>query len=49
MARVFVLPNLSGRNAHFSYTELLAVFRRLPRDPNQARSNQARSINVGLK
>ncbi len=25
-AKVFVLPNPSGRNAHFSYTEMLAAF-----------------------
>jgi len=30
-ARVFVLPNPSGRNANFSYTEMLAAFRRLRR------------------
>lgn len=28
-ARVFVLPNPSGRNAHFSYAEMLAGFRAL--------------------
>ena len=28
-ARVFVLPNPSGRNAHFSYAQMLAVFRGL--------------------
>jgi TDG/mug DNA glycosylase family protein len=28
-ARVFVLPNPSGRNAHFSYGEMLAAFRAL--------------------
>ena len=30
-ARVFVLPNPSGRNANFSYAEMLAAFRRLKR------------------
>jgi double-stranded uracil-DNA glycosylase len=30
-ARVFVLPNPSGRNAHFSYTEMLRAFRALRR------------------
>jgi TDG/mug DNA glycosylase family protein len=30
-ARVFVLPNPSGRNANFSYAEMLAAFRRLRR------------------
>jgi double-stranded uracil-DNA glycosylase len=28
-ARVFVLPNPSGRNANYSYTEMLAAYRRL--------------------
>jgi TDG/mug DNA glycosylase family protein len=28
-ARVFVLPNPSGRNANFSYREMLAAFRGL--------------------
>lgn len=28
-ARVFVLPNPSGRNAHFSYDDMLAAFREL--------------------
>jgi TDG/mug DNA glycosylase family protein len=28
-ARVFVLPNPSGRNANFSYAEMLAAFRTL--------------------
>jgi TDG/mug DNA glycosylase family protein len=37
-ARVFVLPNPSGRNANFSYAEMLAAFRALravtfPTDP----------------
>jgi TDG/mug DNA glycosylase family protein len=30
-ARVFVLPNPSGRNANFSYAEMLAAFRTLTR------------------
>jgi len=30
-ARVFVLPNPSGRNANFSYAEMLAAFRQLKR------------------
>jgi TDG/mug DNA glycosylase family protein len=30
-ARVFVLPNPSGRNANFSYAEMLAAFRQLER------------------
>ena len=28
-ARVFVVPNPSGRNANFSYAEMLAAFRKL--------------------
>jgi TDG/mug DNA glycosylase family protein len=31
-ARVFVLPNPSGRNANFSYAEMLRAFSRLRRD-----------------
>ncbi|MCC7010213.1 MAG: mismatch-specific DNA-glycosylase [Acidobacteria bacterium] len=31
-ARVFVVPNPSGRNANFSYDEMLAAFRALARD-----------------
>ena len=30
-ARVFVLPNPSGRNANFSYAQMLSAFRRLAR------------------
>jgi TDG/mug DNA glycosylase family protein len=30
-ARVFVLPNPSGRNAHFQYDDMLAAFRQLAR------------------
>jgi double-stranded uracil-DNA glycosylase len=30
-AQVFVLPNPSGRNANFSYAEMLASFRKLRR------------------
>jgi TDG/mug DNA glycosylase family protein len=40
-ARVFVLPNPSGRNANFSYAEMLAAFTRLRR--HLARRN-ARSV-----
>jgi TDG/mug DNA glycosylase family protein len=37
-ARVFVLPNPSGRNANFSYAEMLAAFRALRRTlPAQGR------------
>jgi double-stranded uracil-DNA glycosylase len=31
-SRVFVLPNTSGRNAHFSFDEMLAAFELLRRD-----------------
>jgi hypothetical protein len=30
-ARIFVLPNPSGRNAHFQYDAMLAAFRELAR------------------
>ena len=30
-ARVFVLPNPSGRNANFTYSEMLAAFKKLAR------------------
>ena len=30
-ARIFVLPNPSGRNAHFSHSEMLSAFRSLRR------------------
>lgn len=33
-ARVFVLPNPSGRNANFSYAEMLDAFARLRREMN---------------
>lgn len=36
-ARVFVLPNPSGRNAHFSYADMLAVYRALARASRSAR------------
>jgi TDG/mug DNA glycosylase family protein len=35
-AQVFVLPNPSGRNANFSYKEMLAVFRALRRAASSA-------------
>ncbi len=35
-ARVFVLPNPSGRNANFSYTEMLGAFRALRRAARRA-------------
>jgi double-stranded uracil-DNA glycosylase len=36
-ARVFVLPNPSGRNANFSYAEMLTAFRALRRAARQRR------------
>jgi len=36
-ARVFVLPNPSGRNANFSYAEMLAAFRTLRRTASRVR------------
>jgi TDG/mug DNA glycosylase family protein len=35
-ARVFVLPNPSGRNAHHSYAAMLRAFRALKRELNHA-------------
>ena len=35
-ARVFVVPNPSGRNAHFSYGEMLLAFRQLARATGRA-------------
>ena len=39
---LFVLPNPSGRNANFSYTEMLAAFRRLERFLRRATEAQSR-------
>jgi TDG/mug DNA glycosylase family protein len=36
-ARIFVLPNPSGRNANFSYAEMLAAFRALARATHRRR------------
>ena len=36
-ARLFVLPNPSGRNAHFSYDDMLAAFRALARASRRVR------------
>ena len=35
-ARVFVLPNPSGRNANYSYAEMLAAYRELRRCMQQS-------------
>ena len=37
-AQVFVLPNPSGRNANFTYAEMLAAFRKLKRRVASAKS-----------
>ena len=42
-AAVFVLPNPSGRNANFSYAELLAAFRQLRRGVSRRKTDARRS------
>lgn len=42
-AQVFVLPNPSGRNANFSYAEMLAAFRLLRRRINARRPRRVRA------
>ena len=42
-AEVFVLPNPSGRNANFSYAEMLTAFRRLKRRLPRAESTDLRA------
>jgi TDG/mug DNA glycosylase family protein len=42
-ARLFVLPNPSGRNANFSYREMLAVFRGLARMEHGERPRKQKS------
>jgi double-stranded uracil-DNA glycosylase len=46
-ARVFVLPNPSGRNANFSYADMRSAFRRLARHLRATRSATAPSAVVG--
>ena len=56
-ARLFVLPNPSGRNAHFSYDDMLAAFRELARamkrlpgkvsEPRQRRRLSAAASSAG--
>jgi double-stranded uracil-DNA glycosylase len=56
-ARVFVLPNPSGRNAHFSYDDMLAAFRELARamkrlpgkvsEPPRSRRRRADASSAG--
>ena len=47
-ARVFVLPNPSGRNANFSYAEMLTAFKRLrselDRSPVRAENSRRASV-----
>jgi hypothetical protein len=38
-ARVFVLPNQSGRNANYSYREMLAAFSALRRQIGRPRAS----------
>jgi double-stranded uracil-DNA glycosylase len=47
-ARVFVLPNPSGRNANFSYQEMLAAFRGLRRfvAADTMRANNAKRVEL---
>jgi len=40
-ARVFVLPNPSGRNAHFSYAEMLGGYRKLARYLRRFRTSES--------
>jgi TDG/mug DNA glycosylase family protein len=43
-SRVFVLPNPSGRNAHFSYDEMLRLWKRLARQLKAKSSTQKKPI-----
>lgn len=45
-ARVFVLPNPSGRNANFSYAEMLAAFVALRRSLSVPRPRRARAAGA---
>jgi TDG/mug DNA glycosylase family protein len=44
-ARVFVLPNPSGRNANFTYAEMLAAFRGLRRAIPDAKERRQSSLS----
>jgi TDG/mug DNA glycosylase family protein len=46
---VFVLPNPSGRNANFSYAEMLGAFRALRRSVNASSRRSARSSPPGSR
>ena len=51
-ARVFVLPNPSGRNANFSYRNMLAAFRMLARylsTTSSGAGRQRRGASVGVR
>jgi len=45
---LFVLPNPSGRNANFSYTEMLTAFKSLKRFVRRATETQRRRGQLGL-
>ena len=45
-ARVFVLPNPSGRNANYSYAEMLAAFRRLKRAMAAAAARRGQAVKT---
>lgn len=45
-ARIFVLPNPSGRNANFSYAEMLSAFRRLRAHLKETRRNAGARVAV---
>jgi G:T/U-mismatch repair DNA glycosylase len=45
-ARVFVLPNPSGRNANFSYAEMLEAFRSLRRAAQRQRSDTVSDLST---
>jgi TDG/mug DNA glycosylase family protein len=42
-ARIFLLPNPSGRNAHYSYRQLLTVFQALRDNMEQSRKKHSPS------
>jgi TDG/mug DNA glycosylase family protein len=43
-ARIFILPNPSGRNAHYSYRQLLTVFQALRDNMERSRKKHSPSI-----
>jgi TDG/mug DNA glycosylase family protein len=42
-ARIFLLPNPSGRNAHYSYPQMLTVFQALRDNMERSRKKQGPS------